>query len=311
MDGRWGGDYLGEGLVVCSKEQHSLRRNPVNSSWLSSCRTPGTSWYSEPDWTSLLLARFVTWCPQVHKWLHSLSGEQNLTVTYSNSPALSHTTILAMGCCIGRPCWPSPYLQRPQCYPEHCGHFLKIVIAVSTSITLTSLQLMNIYQEKVFPFFSVPKKIVSDRDPQFASKFTCDICQILGIEQNLSTTYHSKTNAQVEWMNHEVAQYLCIYINYHQDDWPSLPWTTKSAPPWMSPHSTSTMDVTHTCRIFGISGWRRKVRLSSENSWDGWGRRWRRWWSRLYKCQENCSTGVFTLPSVSNPGTWSTLRVQI
>jgi len=93
--------------------------------------------------------------------------------------------------------------------------------------------------------------------------------------------------------------------------WPSLPWTTKWAPPQASPHSTSTMDVTHTCRTFGISGWRRKVQLSSGNSWDRWGRRQRRRWSGLYECQENHSTGVFALPSVSNPGTWSILRIQI
>ena len=94
-----------------------------------------------------------------------------------------------------------------------------MVIAVLTSIILASSQLANIYKEKVFPFFGVPKKIISDRGPQFASKFTRDICHILGIEQNLSTAYHPETNAQVERMNHEVAQYLHMYVNYHQDDW--------------------------------------------------------------------------------------------
>jgi len=98
-------------------------------------------------------------------------------------------------------------------------HFSKMVVAVPTSITLTSPQLANIYRDKVFPYFGVPKKIVSDRGPQFASEFTRDICQVLGIEQNLSTAYHPETNAQVEWINHEVAQYLRMYVNYHQDDW--------------------------------------------------------------------------------------------
>jgi len=82
-----------------------------------------------------------------------------------------------------------------------------------------SPQLTDIYKEKVFPFFRIPKKIVLDWGPQFVSEFTHDICQILDIEQNLSMAYHPKTNAQMEWMNHEVAQYLWMYINYHQDDW--------------------------------------------------------------------------------------------
>ena len=98
-------------------------------------------------------------------------------------------------------------------------HFSKMVVAVPTSITLTSPQLANIYQDKVFPYFGIPKKIVSDWGPQFVSEFTRDICQVLGIEQNLSTVYHPETNTQVEQMNHEVAQYLRMYVNYHQDDW--------------------------------------------------------------------------------------------
>ena len=98
-------------------------------------------------------------------------------------------------------------------------HFSKMVITVPTSITLMSPRLAEIYKEKVFPFFGVLKKIVSDQGPQFASEFTHDICQILGIEQNLLTAYHPEMNAQVERMNHEVAQYLRMYVNYHQDDW--------------------------------------------------------------------------------------------
>jgi len=98
-------------------------------------------------------------------------------------------------------------------------HFSEMVITVPTSITLTSPRLAEIYKEKVFPFFGVPKKIVSDWGPQFASEFTHDICQILSIKQNLLTVYHPEMNAQVEQMNHEVAQYLQMYVNYHQDDW--------------------------------------------------------------------------------------------
>jgi len=98
-------------------------------------------------------------------------------------------------------------------------HFSKIVVAIPTSITLTSPQLADLYKTKVFPFFGILKKIVLDRGPQFASKFMHDICQVLSIEQNISTAYHPEMNAQVERMNHEVAQYLRMYVIYHQDDW--------------------------------------------------------------------------------------------
>ena len=94
-----------------------------------------------------------------------------------------------------------------------------MVVAIPTSITLTSPQLADLYKAKVFPFFGIPKKIMSDQGPQFASEFMHDICQILSIKQNLSTAYHPETNAQVERMNHEVTQYLRMYMSYHQDDW--------------------------------------------------------------------------------------------
>jgi len=47
----------------------------------------------------------------------------------------------------------------------------------------------------------------------------CDIYQVLSIKQNISTTYHLEMNAQVKRMNHEVTQYLRIYVSYHQNDW--------------------------------------------------------------------------------------------
>jgi len=98
-------------------------------------------------------------------------------------------------------------------------HFSKMVIVIPTSVTLTSPQVADLYKEKVFPFFGILKKIVSNRGPQFASKFMQDICHLLGIKRNLSTAYHPETNAQVEHMNHEVTQYLRMYVNYHQDNW--------------------------------------------------------------------------------------------
>ena len=114
-------------------------------------------------------------------------------------------------------------------------HFAKIVVTIPTSITLTSSQLTDLYKANVFPFFGVPRKIVSDQGPQFASEFMCDICRILSIEQNISTAYHLETNAQIERMNHEVAQYLCMYVSYHQDDWTDwLPLAQFALNNWVS-----------------------------------------------------------------------------
>jgi hypothetical protein len=46
------------------------------------------------------------------------------------------------------------------------------------------------YAKQVFARYGLPSKIISDRDPQFASKFTRELCKLLGIQQNISTAYH-------------------------------------------------------------------------------------------------------------------------
>ena len=48
----------------------------------------------------------------------------------------------------------------------------------------------TLYAKHVFARFGLPSKIISDRDPRFASKFTRELCKVLGIQQNISTAYH-------------------------------------------------------------------------------------------------------------------------
>ena len=142
-----------------------------------------------------------------------MPGKQDVTTTHLNSPSQPWEVI-------------SVNLIRPLPTSNDCDmilnivdHFSKMVIAIPTSITLTSPQLADLYKAKVFPFFGILRKIVLDQGPQFASEFMRDICQILSIEQNLSTAYHPEMNAQIKRMNHEVTQYLCIYVSNHQDNW--------------------------------------------------------------------------------------------
>jgi len=58
------------------------------------------------------------------------------------------------------------------------------------------------------PWFSLPKRIISDCDPQFASQFSQTLCHNLGIQQNISTAFHPRTDGQIERMNAWVEGYL-------------------------------------------------------------------------------------------------------
>ena len=77
----------------------------------------------------------------------------------------------------------------------------------------------TLYAKHVFARFGLPSKIISDRDPRFASKFTRELCKVLGIQQNISTAYHPRTDGQSERSNQWLEQYLRFWANERQDDW--------------------------------------------------------------------------------------------
>ena len=76
-----------------------------------------------------------------------------------------------------------------------------------------------LYAKHVFARFGLSAKIISDRDPRFASKFTRELCRVLGIQQNISTAYHPRMDGQSERSNQWLEQYLRFWVNERQDDW--------------------------------------------------------------------------------------------
>ena len=84
---------------------------------------------------------------------------------------------------------------------------------------ISSEQTAALYVTHVFVRFGLPNRIISDRDPRFASKFSRELCRILGIQQNISTAYHPRTDGQSERTNQWLEQYLRFWVNERQDDW--------------------------------------------------------------------------------------------
>jgi formamidopyrimidine-DNA glycosylase len=54
---------------------------------------------------------------------------------------------------------------------------------------------------------------------QFATKFSCMLNQLLGMKMALSMVSHLQMDGQMEWINQELKQYLCLYVNHMQMDW--------------------------------------------------------------------------------------------
>ena len=77
----------------------------------------------------------------------------------------------------------------------------------------------QLYLNHVYRWFGLPTKIISDRDPHFTSHFRKAITKKLGVQQNLSTTFHPQTDGLLERKNQWIEQYLCTITTSHLEDW--------------------------------------------------------------------------------------------
>jgi Integrase zinc binding domain len=84
--------------------------------------------------------------------------------------------------------------------------------------TIDSEGMARLYAKEVFPYYGLPHRVISDWDSQFTSKWTTELCCILGVDQNISTAYHPQTNGQSKHTNQWLEQYLWIYGNFQQND---------------------------------------------------------------------------------------------
>jgi transposase InsO family protein len=65
----------------------------------------------------------------------------------------------------------------------------------------------------------MPKTIVSERDPNFTSKFWKGLFKGFGTNLNLSTTYHPKSNGKIERVNQVIKFMLRIYVMDKPSKW--------------------------------------------------------------------------------------------
>jgi transposase InsO family protein len=96
-------------------------------------------------------------------------------------------------------------------------------------------EMAALYAKHVFAKYGLPTKIISDCDLRFASKFTRELCKLLGIQQNVSMAYHPHTDGQSEQSNQWLEQYLRFWVNERQDNWAQyLPLAEFAHNNWMN-----------------------------------------------------------------------------
>ena len=72
---------------------------------------------------------------------------------------------------------------------------------------------------EVFRHHGLPDDIISDRGPQFISKFRKHLMEALNVSCKLSSSYHPQTDGQTAQTNQTLEKYLRCFVNYQQDDW--------------------------------------------------------------------------------------------
>jgi hypothetical protein len=98
----------------------------------------------------------------------------------------------------------------------------KQAITIPCHKTITARGLASLFVQWVYRFGHTPETIVSDRGPQFVSRFWSEFCQIIGVKVKLSTAYHKETDGQTEIMNKYIDQRLRPFVSYYQDNWSDL-----------------------------------------------------------------------------------------
>ena len=98
----------------------------------------------------------------------------------------------------------------------------KWAIFIPTTTRLKASGLVDLIVDKVVTVHGLPRSIVSDRGSKFTSRLWGDMCESLGIQAKLSTSFHPQTDGQTERVNQVLEQYIRVFGNYKQDDWARL-----------------------------------------------------------------------------------------
>ena len=80
--------------------------------------------------------------------------------------------------------------------------------------------LARLFRDNVWKLHGLPESIISDKELQFTAGLMKKLNEMLGIKSKLSTAFHPQTNGQTKRMNQELEQYLRMFIDYKQEQWP-------------------------------------------------------------------------------------------
>jgi len=91
---------------------------------------------------------------------------------------------------------------------------------IATTEKTSAEGLVKLFWDHVWKLHGLPESIISDRGVQFAVGMMKELNNLLGIQTKLSTAYYPQTDGQTERINQELEQYLRVFIDHRQEQWP-------------------------------------------------------------------------------------------
>ena len=73
---------------------------------------------------------------------------------------------------------------------------------------ITAEGITTLFFHRVYLYFGLHDKAISDWDPQFASSFAWELGKLLKDDLSLSTAYHPQFDGEMEWVNQGDETYL-------------------------------------------------------------------------------------------------------
>jgi len=80
--------------------------------------------------------------------------------------------------------------------------------------------LARLFKDNMWKLHGLPESIILDRGPQFAAGLMRELNEMLEIKSKLSMAFHPQTDRQTERVNQELEQYLRMFIDHRQEQWP-------------------------------------------------------------------------------------------
>jgi len=101
-----------------------------------------------------------------------------------------------------------------------CNRFSKMAHFIATMEKTMAERLARLFRDQMWKLYGLPKSIILDRGVQFVAGMMKELNNLLGIQTKLLTAYHPQTDGQTERINQELKQYLRVFIDHRQEQWP-------------------------------------------------------------------------------------------